>query len=65
MGVFDSIFINIKCPYCGKTSRIECQTKDTNDFLCLMIWNKGDYISDKFVYLDSVGQYTTTYTHCN
>jgi|GEM_PF-2395667 len=28
MGMYDSIFMECKCPYCGETSRMEFQTKD-------------------------------------
>ena len=51
MGMFDSIHIDIKCPYCGNTSLIECQTKATE---CILeVWHKGDNIgTDQFKYLD-------------
>lgn len=26
--MFDSIFLNIKCTFCGQTSEMECQTKE-------------------------------------
>ncbi|GAI09861.1 unnamed protein product, partial [marine sediment metagenome] len=28
MGLYDSIYLKVKCPYCGETSRMEFQTKD-------------------------------------
>jgi len=51
MGMFDSICIDIKCPKCGKTSEMECQTKETE--CMLRTWRKGDNIgTTKFNYLD-------------
>lgn len=51
MGMFDSIYIDIRCPYCGNTSLIECQTKDTE--CILKAWYKGDNIgTNQFNYLD-------------
>lgn len=45
MGMFDSIMLDIKCPYCKKVSEIECQTKI---FDCsLEVWKKGDYVGTK------------------
>lgn len=45
MGMFDSVRINIKCPYCQKESEIECQTKELD---CVMhSWKKGDYVGTK------------------
>jgi hypothetical protein len=38
--MFDSIFLHVKCPYCGQTSEMECQTKEL-DFR-LERWRKGD-----------------------
>ena len=51
MGMFDSVYLNIKCPYCGNESDIECQTKDLD---CnLEVWRKGDFVgSDKYNSLD-------------
>ena len=50
MGMYDSIFIKIKCPYCGKISEIECQTKELS---CgLKRWYKGDNVrTSNFRYL--------------
>jgi hypothetical protein len=40
MGMFDSIFIKVKCPYCGEEKLRECQTKELD---CeLKRWDKGD-----------------------
>ena len=45
--MFDSILIDIKCPYCSKISEIECQTKE----LCCTLkrWKKGDFVCDKSI----------------
>lgn len=52
MGMFDSVRIDIKCPFCGNTSEIECQTKELD---CQMHgWRKGDFVSDKFNYLKTI-----------
>ncbi len=43
--MFDSIYMEMKCPYCGKISEIESQTKDLE---CeLENWRKGDFIETK------------------
>lgn len=51
MGMFDSVYLKIKCPNCSEVTDIECQTKATD---CLMnVWRKGDYIGTKnFRWLD-------------
>lgn len=40
MGMFDSVFIQVKCPFCGVTSEMECQTKEF--YGSLQRWRKGD-----------------------
>ena len=53
MGMFDSIVLKMKCPYCGMTSEMEAQTKELNSDLD--IWKKGDYIgTKKYIYLDCI-----------
>jgi hypothetical protein len=42
MGMFDSIYLNMKCPYCGKDSEMEAQTKELEQEL--KVWRKGDHI---------------------
>jgi hypothetical protein len=51
MGMFDSIYLEVKCPKCGETSEMECQTKDLD---CnLDVYRVGDDIgTDKYNYLD-------------
>jgi hypothetical protein len=45
MGMFDSIYLNVKCPYCEEESEIEAQTKDLE---CnLEVWKVGDFIGTK------------------
>lgn len=42
MGMFDSIMLNTKCPYCDKEAVRECQTKDLD---CnLDVYNIGDRV---------------------
>jgi sarcosine oxidase delta subunit len=42
MGMYDSIYLQIKCPFCGQTSEMECQTKELD---CeLKRFRKGDNI---------------------
>ena len=44
MGMFDSAYIDIKCPFCGQISGIECQTKELD---CnLDVWRKGQFVGD-------------------
>lgn len=42
--MFDSIFLKIKCPYCGVVSEMECQTKELE--CTLQRWHKGDNVGD-------------------
>jgi hypothetical protein len=51
MGMFDSIYLEMKCPFCGKISEMEIQTKELD---CdLNVWKVGDYIgTDKYNYID-------------
>ncbi len=42
MGMFDSVMLKVKCPYCGKDEVRECQTKDFN--CTLAVWKVGDYV---------------------
>lgn len=54
MGLFDSIILKTKCPYCKKESEMEFQTKDLENILD--VFEKGDSIGAmKFHYLDSIG----------
>ena len=51
--MFDSVYLKIKCPYCGEKSMMEAQTKDLD---CeLEKWKRGDFVGDDgLVYLDCV-----------
>jgi len=50
MGLFDSIYLRKKCPYCGKISDMEFQTKDLD---CVMDnFKKGDFVSKRFNFVD-------------
>lgn len=52
MGMFDSIYIDITCPFCKTTSNIECQTKELD---CILnAYHTGDDITDKHNYLDCI-----------
>jgi len=42
MGMFDSIMLNTECPYCGKETIRECQTKNLD--CILKIYNEGDIV---------------------
>ena len=33
MGLYDSIYVYMKCPYCGKPQEFEAQTKDLDNFM--------------------------------
>jgi hypothetical protein len=44
MGMFDSIYLEMECPYCKKISEMEAQTKQLE---CeLNIYRKGDSLKD-------------------
>lgn len=49
MGMFDSAYIEVRCPQCGKKEERECQTKDTNCFLD--VWKPGDFVSDQLKWI--------------
>jgi len=50
MGMFDSVKIKMKCPYCGEVSEIVAQTKELEcDF---NVWEVGDFVTDKLTYLE-------------
>lgn len=53
MGMFDSIYLDIKYPHCHQESIMECQTKELN---CILEnYSEGDNIgTDQFNYLDCV-----------
>lgn len=42
MGMFDSIYLTISCPFCGQASEMECQTKELD--CTLKRFRKGDNI---------------------
>ena len=53
MGMFDSIYLKIKCPYCGEESEIEAQTKELEQEL--NVWRKGDFIgTDEYNHLECI-----------
>jgi len=47
MGLFDSIYLKVKCPYCEEVSKMEFQTKDGECFMNTykkgMIFDKGQF----------------------
>lgn len=50
MGMYDSIRIDVKCPYCEEVSEVDAQTKD---FDCeLKVYKVGDFLGDER--LDSI-----------
>lgn len=52
MGMYDTMYLNVKCPYCGRVSEMDVQTKDLE---CdLNDYRVGDYVSDKYNYVDGV-----------
>ena len=53
MGMFDSIKMNIKCPFCGKvTKNMEIQTKELD--CCLEIFRVGDSIPKEYNHLSQL-----------
>ena len=58
MGMYDSFYLEIKCPYCGMLSEIECQTKELDSQL--EEWRKGDYIgTTQFNFLECIADCRT------
>jgi hypothetical protein len=53
MGMYDSVMVKMICPYCGKSSNIEFQTKDLD--CALDVFHVGDKVTDKLTYLDVIG----------
>ena len=52
MGMYDTMYLNVKCPYCGRVSEMDVQTKDLE---CdLNDYRVGDYVSDKYNYVDGI-----------
>jgi hypothetical protein len=41
MGMFDTVVIKIKCPYCSKVTMTDCQTKDLD---CVLNINNNEWI---------------------
>lgn len=52
MGMFDSIMLNTKCPYCGKETIRECQTKDLSCYL--KVYNPGDKVETDQKWLQAI-----------
>lgn len=52
MGMYDSIYLKAKCPYCGEVSEIEFQTKDTS--CTLHIWRVGDFVDGQLKQLNTI-----------
>jgi sarcosine oxidase delta subunit len=53
MGMFDSVMLKIKCPYCGQESEIECHTKELD--CSLDVWRKGDFVgTEKLNHLQTI-----------
>lgn len=50
--MFDSIMLNVKCPYCEKEEIHECQTKDMD---CILVrYHKGDLVPTDYHDLDCI-----------
>ena len=52
MGMYDSIYIEVKCPYCNEVEEQECQTKALDNMMHR--YKEGDYIGDEYKDLDWV-----------
>lgn len=60
MGMFDSIMMKVKCPYCGGEGERELQTKDLD---CLLrVFRKGDFIDPNSMWYDR--NYLNTISEC-
>jgi hypothetical protein len=52
MGMFDSIMLDIICPFCGEESLMDCQTKELD---CMLdVWKKGDVIKTDLDHLECI-----------
>jgi wobble nucleotide-excising tRNase len=52
MGMFDSIMLNVKCPYCGEEEVRECQTKDLDCYLD--VYTLGDKVKTLDKWLECI-----------
>lgn len=59
MGMYDSIYLTLKCPICESEGEFECQTKDLD---CeLNVFRKGDDVgTDKHNYVDCISECGST-----
>lgn len=56
MGCYDMVFLEMECPYCKRTSEIECQTKDIDQQF--KVYKKDDTVPEEFKdleYLECIG----------
>jgi phage FluMu protein Com len=60
MGMFDTIYLDIKCPHCKNLNEIELQTKD--GYQELSVWRKGDNIRNHFI--SDADAYIVSYGNC-
>ena len=64
MGMFDSIYMNVKCPYCGISCEREIQTKDLDSVLLTL--RPGDSIDKDYQDLTQIeGVVECTSIVCN
>ena len=53
--MFDSIYLDVDCPHCGKKHEVEAQTKDLD---CeLFVWREGDHIGSGTQYWNITSLY--------
>lgn len=52
MGMYDSFYLPITCPFCGYVSEMDVQTKELD--CSLKTFHIGDHVSDKYNYLDCI-----------
>lgn len=62
MGMYDSFFLNTKCPYCGEECVREFQTKKFAS--CLNAWKEGDMFVEDSIEIIS-GEITDLIGGCN
>lgn len=52
MGMFDSLYLVVKCPFCGEEEERECQTKDMD---CQFdVWRVGDFVTRDYSELHTI-----------
>lgn len=57
MGLYDSIFLYIECPYCKHTNELKVQTKQLYNLLSIL--RVGDFATTELEYINGIVGCTT------